>query len=189
MIQQPHFSTWAVPFLIKIGIGRPCFKTWDIRGGSGAWCQGCWRRRGWWWGIGKYYTSHWCGRYCFKVTRVEWSRGKWWRCWRRFTILLKDDHGEDVLARLVGIFGMAHVRSGYIGGVIVSNEGICTEATGKNCGIYCNTPTIRIVYRGGADAGVQSEREVVGEVPHPGGMQQIQRRYGGWSRVTCSRFY
>ena len=53
----------------------------------------------------------------------------------------------------------------------MANGGICTEAEGNNYGIYCNTPNLRIVYQGGADAGVQLEPELVGAGPHPGGME------------------
>ena len=48
------------------------------------------------------------------------------------------------------------------GGRAVANSGICMEATGKNSGIWSNTPDLRTVYWGTEDAWVQSDPEVVG---------------------------
>ena len=42
--------------------------------------------------------------------------------------------------------------------------------------INCATTNLRIFYRGGADAGVQSEPEVAGSGPRTGCMQRIQQR-------------
>ena len=62
--------------------------------------------------------------------------------------------------------GRGHRDGGY-----VTNTGICTEESGKNCGVHCNTPYLRVVYQGGADDGAQLEPEVLGSVP--------QKRLGG----------
>ena len=38
--------------------------------------------------------------------------------------------------------GTPPVRRGYIGGVDVSNAGICTDTAGKNCGVYSDIPDL-----------------------------------------------
>ena len=56
---------------------------------------------------------------------------------------------------------MAPGRRIYIGVRSIENTKICMETAGNNFEIYRDRPDLCIVYRGGADAGVQSEPEVV----------------------------
>ena len=52
---------------------------------------------------------------------------------------------------------MDPVRRGYIGGGTLDDTVICIEASGNNFIIYCDMPDLRIVYRGGAGDGFQSD--------------------------------
>ena len=44
-----------------------------------------------------------------------------------------------------GRLGTTPERRGYRGDGDLDNTVICTKVAGKNCGIYCDTPNLRIV--------------------------------------------
>ena len=58
---------------------------------------------------------------------------------------------------------------GHIGGRAVANARMCMELSGNHCGVHCGTSNLLFLYWGRAYSGVQSELEVVGAGPHPGG--------------------
>ena len=78
-----------------------------------------------------------------------------------------------------GGLGIAPVRRGHRGGGAVANAGIYREAAGNQCGLYCNTTKIQVVYRGGGDDRVQTDPDVMGSRPQPGRVGQRSQLRGG----------
>ena len=74
---------------------------------------------------------------------------------------------------------MLPIRRCYIGGGTVSSAVICKEATGNHCGVHCDMTNLRVLYWGGAGDRVQSDPEVVGAGPNPGGGKCSLIRGGG----------
>ena len=69
---------------------------------------------------------------------------------------IEEAHKEDGPARPVARLVMSPRRIGYRFRVASANAGICMQAAGNTCGIYCDTPDLQILFWGGADTGVQS---------------------------------
>ena len=62
----------------------------------------------------------------------------------------------------------------------MANSEMFTEAEGKHCRVHYDTLDLRVLYQGGANAGVRLDPEVVGSRPQTGGGgQRIQRRGRG----------
>ena len=58
---------------------------------------------------------------------------------------------------------------GHIGNRAVANARICMEVSGNHCGVHCGTSNLLVLYWGRAGSGFQSEPEMLGAGPQPGG--------------------
>ena len=71
----------------------------------------------------------------------------------------------------------------------MSNAVIFMEVAGKHCVVHWDTSDLLVLYRGGADSGVQLGPEVVKVITHPGGGGNwIQQTGGGWVMLRVRSF-